>query len=101
MAGWATHFAYPFRWIYSALNALDYFRAATLHDGGTPDPRLAEAVEVVRAARQPDGTWVQERRHPGRVWFDIDVEPGEPSKWLTFFGTRVLRWWDGSTPPPE
>jgi len=24
------------------------------------------------------------------------VPPGEPSKWLTFYGTRVLAWWDGA-----
>jgi hypothetical protein len=89
-----THFAYPFRWFYTVLNALDYFRAANLHDGGAPDPRLTEAIEVVRAARQPDGTWLQERRHPGHAWFEIDVPVGEPSKWLTFYATRVLDWWD-------
>jgi hypothetical protein len=60
-----------------------------------PDPRLADAIGVIRAARRPDGTWLQERRHAGRVWFEVDVAPGEPSKWLTFFGTRVLAWWDG------
>lgn len=81
---WVTWFAYPFRWFYSALNAAEYFRAAALHDGTAPDPRIADAIEVIRAARRPDGTWVQERRHPGRVWFDVDVPPGEPSKWLTF-----------------
>lgn len=99
VAPWATHFAYPFRWFYSALNAADYFRAAALHDGVEPDPRLAEAIEVIRAARRPDGTWVQERRHPGRVWFEVDVPPGEPSKWLTVYGTRVLAWWDEATSP--
>ena len=97
---WAAHFAYPFRWLYSALNAVDYFRPATLHDGAAPDPRLADAVEVIRAARQPDGTWLQERRHPGRAWFDVDVPPGEPSKWLTFHGTRALAWWDGAEALP-
>ena len=96
VASWATHFGYPFRWVYSALNAANYFRAAALHDGRAPDPRLAEAVEVVRAARRRDGTWVQERRHPGRVWFDVDVPEGEPSKWLTFYGARLLDWWDAA-----
>jgi len=61
-------FGYPFRWFYSVLNAADYFRAAAL----------------------------QECRHPGRVWIEVDVPPGEPSKWLTFYGTRVLAWWDGA-----
>jgi hypothetical protein len=95
---WVTRFAYPFRWFYSALNAAEYFRASAAHDGTTPDPRLVDAIDVIRAARRPDGTWLQERRHPGRVWFEVDVPPGEPSKWLTFYGTRVLAWWDGATP---
>ncbi|MEO6199871.1 MAG: squalene cyclase, partial [Cryobacterium sp.] len=94
---WVPRFVYPFRWFYSVLNAADYFRAAALRDGTDPDPRLADAIEVIRAARRPDGTWLQERRHPGRVWFEVDVPPGEPSKWLTFYGTRVLAWWDGAT----
>jgi len=94
---WATRFAYPCRWIYSVLNAAEYFRAAALRDGIAPDSRLADAIEVIHAARRPDGTWLQEHRHPGRVWFEIDVPPGEPSKWLTFYGTRVLSWWDGAT----
>lgn len=33
-------------------------------------------------------------RHPGRVWFDVDVEPGRASKWLMLSGTRVLARWD-------
>jgi hypothetical protein len=89
-----TKFAYPFRWFYNVLNATDHFRASALADGTVPDRRLAEAIEVIRAQRQPDGTWLQARRHPGRVWFEVDVPAGEPSKWLTFFATRVLDWWD-------
>ncbi|MGM9472510.1 squalene cyclase [Pseudarthrobacter sp. YS3] len=95
---WVARFVYPFRWFYSALNAADYFRAAALHDGGGPDPRLAAAIEAVRSGREADGTWLQERRHPGRVWFEVDAAPGEPSKWLTFHGTRVLEWWDSAVP---
>jgi hypothetical protein len=96
VASWATGFAYPFRWTYSALKAVDYFRDASLTDSLAPDPRLADAVEVIRAARTPEGTWIQERRHPGRVWFDFDVDAGEPSPWLTFFAVRVLDWWDSA-----
>ncbi len=93
-------FAYPFRAFYSALHAVDYFRAASLQDGTAPDPRIAEAIEVVRAARTPEGTWIQERRHPGAVWFEIDVDAGEPSPWLTFIATRVLEWWDARDESP-
>ncbi|HET9648675.1 MAG TPA: squalene cyclase [Microlunatus sp.] len=95
---WVTRFAYPLRWFYSVLRAADHLRSAALWDQTAPDPRMAEAIEIIRAARRPDGTWIQERRHPGRVWFEVDVPAGEPSKWLTFLGTRVLDWWDGATP---
>lgn len=89
-------FVYPNRHRYSALAALDYFRDAALTDGTPPDPRLADAIEVVRAARQPDGTWLQTKPLAGRTWFPIDVDEGEPSPWLTFFGTRVLQWWESA-----
>jgi hypothetical protein len=55
---------------------------------------MADAIELIRAARQPDGTWIQTDALPGRVWFDVDVAEGEPSKWLTLSGIRVLDWWD-------
>ncbi|KRB39098.1 hypothetical protein [Microbacterium sp. Root180] len=89
-------FVYPNRHRYSALFALDFFRAATLHDGGVPDPRLADAIDLVRAARQSDGRWLQTTPLAGRTWFDVDVPEGESSKWLTLMGTRVLDWWDAA-----
>nr|WP_033295151.1 squalene cyclase [Amycolatopsis jejuensis] len=99
VAPWVDHFTYPFRWRYSALNAVEYFREAALVDDVPPEPRLAEAVDRIRAARQPDGTWLQNDPMHGEVWFDVDVPAGAPSKWLTLYGTRVLDWWDqGSTP---
>ncbi len=97
IAPWVTRLAYPYRWWYSVLNALEYYRAAALHDGTPPDPRLADAIAAIRAARRPDGTWLQEHRHPGRVWFEVDVPPGQSSRWLTLAAMRVLRWWDEAT----
>lgn len=92
----AHHLGYPFLWVYNVLNAADYFRRSSSFDGTTPDPRMAEAIELIRAARQPDGTWVQAGRPPGQMWFEVDVAAGEPSKWLTLYGTRVIDWWDGA-----
>ncbi len=94
VAHWVSHFTYPCRAYYNVLNAADYFRAAALHDGTAHDERMAEAIDIIRDARQPDGTWLQGRRHPGRVWFELDVPAGEPSKWLTLHALRVLDWWD-------
>jgi hypothetical protein len=97
VAAWVDRFGYPFRWSYNVLNAAEYFRQASQLDGVGPDPRMADAIELVRAAKQPDGTWLQAGRHPGRVWFEVDASAGEPSKWLTLFGTRVLAWWEAET----
>lgn len=95
---WATVFAFPYRYVYSAIRATNYFLDAATRDGTAPDERLRDAIEVVRAARTPGGVWVQEHRHPGAVWFELDVEPGQPSPWLTYDGLRVLRWWDARQP---
>ena len=91
---WVDRFIYPCRWLYSVLNAAEYFREASVFDGLPPDPRMAKAIDTIESARQPDGTWHQGAPHPGRVWFDVDVPEGEPSKWLTLSATRVLAWWD-------
>jgi hypothetical protein len=97
VAPWVSRFVYPFRWFYSVLNAVEYFREASLLEDRPPDLRMAAAIEQIRAARRPDGTWIQEGRHPGRVWFEVDVDSGQPSKWLTHSATRVLEWWDAQT----
>lgn len=88
--------AYPFRSHYDVLRALDHFRRASLLDGTAPDPRLEEAVELVRSRQDDVGRWVQEARHGGLAWFEVDVPVGQPSPWLTLYGLRVLAWWDGS-----
>jgi hypothetical protein len=98
VAPWVDLFAYPLLWRYNVLNAAEYFRQAALLDGVRPDPRMADAIELIRAAKQPDGTWLQSGRLPGRVWFEVDVPAGEPSKWLTLYGMRVIDWWDSYAP---
>lgn len=94
---WTDGMMYPYRWRFTALKAIDYFTAAALHDGAVPDARIAETVERVRAARRADGRWLQTHKAQGRVWFPLDVEPGEPSKWVTFLAQRALDRWDAAT----
>jgi hypothetical protein len=84
-------FAFPYYWHYDVLRALDYFRRS----GAAPDPRLAEAVEIVRSKRQPDGRWLLDRIHPGRVHLALDAAVDEPSRWNTLRALRVLNWWEG------
>lgn len=85
-------FSFPVRWHYDVLRALDYFRGAA----AVPDPRMAEAIEIVRTKRQPDGTWLLENTHPGTVYFELEDGDGEPSRWNTLRAMRVLRWWDAN-----
>jgi hypothetical protein len=89
-------FAFPYYWHYDVLRALDYFRRA----GTAPDPRMAEAIDLVRSKRQPDGRWLLDRIHPGRVHFDLEDGVGLPSRWNTLRGLRVLAWWDRAAPRP-
>jgi hypothetical protein len=84
-------FAFPYYWRYDVLRALDYFRRS----GAEPDSRMAEAVEIVRSKRQPDGRWLLDRIHPGRVHFALEGRAGEPSRWNTLRALRVLDWWEG------
>ncbi len=81
-------FSFPPRWHYDVLRALDYFRAA----GSKPDPRLDEALSLLRAKRQPDGTWPLENTHPGKVHFALEDGDGRPSRWNTLRALRVLGW---------
>jgi hypothetical protein len=85
-------FTFPTWWHYDVLWALDYFRAV----GGAPDPRLAEAIDVLRSKQQPDGTWLLENTHPGAVHFSMEDGDGRPSRWNTLRALRVLNWYDAN-----
>ena len=88
-------FTFPTRWHYDVLRALEYFRSA----GHPPEPRLAEAVEVLRSKQQPDGTWLLENTHPGQIHFELEDGDGRPSRWNTLRALRVLEWYgDGARP---
>jgi hypothetical protein len=89
-------FVHPNRWRYDVLRALDYFRAAALLTGGTPDPRLQEAIDYLRSRQLENGTWPLDWNLPGRVWFALDDGEGKPSRWITLRALRVLKWWDAS-----
>jgi hypothetical protein len=82
--------SWPPRWHYDVLRALDHFRRT----GDAPDARVAEAVQVVRDKRQPDGTWLLENTHGGDTWFELEDGDGRPSRWNTLRALRVLRWHD-------
>jgi len=84
------HFSFPTRWNCDVLRGLEYFRSV----GDTPDPRMDEAVKLLRSKRQSDGTWLLENTHPGKVHFALEEGDGRPSRWNTLRALRVLRWYE-------
>jgi hypothetical protein len=83
-------FSFPTRWHYDVLRALEYFREA----GDPPDQRVDEAIQLLRSKRQPDGTWLLENSHPGKVHFTLEDGDSRPSRWNTLRALRVLRWYE-------
>jgi hypothetical protein len=86
-------FSWPVRWYYDVLRGLDYFRSV----GEPPDPRMSEAIALVRSKRQSDGTWLLENTRPGAVHFELEDGDGKPSRWNTLRALRVLSWYEAST----
>lgn len=82
------NFSFPTYWFYDVLRALDHFRDAD----GTPDPRIAPAIDLVLAQRGDDGRWPAGARWPGKFAYEVDAPEGEPSRWNTLRALRVLRW---------
>jgi len=81
-------FSFPTRWHYDVLRGLEYFRGVT----NPVDPRMDEAVQVLRSKQQPDATWLLENTHRGAVHFALDDGDEQPSRWNTLRALRVLRW---------
>jgi hypothetical protein len=82
-----TMLSFPPRWRYDILRGLDHFAVVA----APWDDRCRDALEVVAGKRRADGTWPVQRKHTGRVWFDME-KTGGPSRWNTLRAMRVLRW---------
>jgi hypothetical protein len=87
-ASWA-RFAFPTWWHYDVLRGLEYLRRA----GVAPDPRVAEAIDLVMSKRDDDGRWLLETRYPGRMPVEMDEGEGRPSRWNTLRALRALDWY--------
>lgn len=75
---------------YDYLRALEYFRRAN----STPDPRVSDAIALLRSKRQEDGRWLLENQYEGTMLVDLGETVGEPSRWNTLRALRVLRWYE-------
>jgi hypothetical protein len=69
-----TRFVFPPRWHYDILRALDYLQAVK----SPRDPRLSEAIDIVRTRRRKDGRWSLEYSYNGKMYFELE-RVGTPS----------------------
>ena len=83
--------AFPPRYHYDVLRALDYFR----NTGAQPDARVSDAVHFIASRRQADGRWLLDRAYDEALALPLGESVGEPSRWNTLRGLRVLRWYEG------
>jgi hypothetical protein len=82
--------AFPPRYHYDILRALDYLQAA----GHAPDdPRIRDAVQIIQNKRQPDGRWLLDRAYDEALCINVGEHAGEPSRWNTLRALRVLHWY--------
>jgi hypothetical protein len=80
-------FGFPYAYRFNVLRGLDYFRAA----GASKDPRMDEALQLVRERRGEDGKWALENSHDEEWVLDMGEGEGQPSRWVTLQALRVLR----------
>ena len=83
-------FAFPPRYHYDVLRALDYLRDA----GVQPDTRVGDACEVVEGRRQADGRWLLDGAYDEALALPFSESVGEPSRWNTLRALRVLGWYE-------
>jgi hypothetical protein len=78
--------SYPSRWKYDILRALDYFQFA----GIKYDPRMQDAIDILKNKRRNDNKWPVQAKHPGQTHFEME-KTGGPSRWNTLRALRVLK----------
>jgi hypothetical protein len=91
-------FSFPTGYHYDALRGLEHLRAASV----PPDPRAAEAIDLVRSKRDADGRWPLDHVHEEEMVksrlrdleFDMGEREGQPSYWNTLRAMRVLDWYE-------
>ena len=84
-----TLLAYPYRWHYNVLRGLMYFERA----GSAYDPRLQDAIDLLKEQRLENGLWPLQYKFSGKVFFDME-KVGKPSRWVTLHALHALRAWE-------
>ena len=90
--------AFPPRYHYDVLRALDYFRNADAVFDVGPDARISDAVHLIESRRQAEGQakgrWLLDRAYVEALAFPFGESVNEPSRWNTLRALRVLGWYE-------
>jgi hypothetical protein len=90
--------AFPPRYHYDVLRALDYFRNADAGSGVGGDARIGDAVHLIESRRRADGQakgkWLLDRAYDEALALPFGESVGEPSRWNTLRALRVLGWYE-------
>jgi hypothetical protein len=79
-------FGFPVFYVTDILQVVE----ALVSLGHGADPRLANALDLIRGKQDERGRWALEYDYAGKIWVDLGAKK-EPSKWVTLRALRALR----------
>jgi hypothetical protein len=79
-------FGFPVFYVTDLLQVLE----ALVRLGYGSDPRLANALDLLRQKQDAQGRWSLEYDYTGKTWADFGSKK-QPNKWVTLRGLRVLK----------
>ncbi len=92
-SGWAEKpsgnwwkFGFPVFYVTDLLQIIEALVAL----GYAADPRLANALEIIRQKQDVKGRWLLEYDYTGKTWVDFGPKK-QPNKWVTLRALRVLK----------
>ena len=78
-------FGFPNFYVTDILKIVD----ALVRLGYGKDPRLANALQLIRDKQDSQGRWLLEYDYTGKTWIDFGLKK-QPNKWVTLRALRVL-----------
>ena len=79
---------FPYSWNYDIARVLDHLRASRPE----PDGRMTEAFDILESKRDAAGRWPLDVAYHDQLNVDLGEVAGQPSRWITLRGLRILRW---------
>ncbi len=79
-------FGFPVFYVSDVLQVVDVLSLL----GYGEDPRLENALDLIRAKQDEQGRWALEYDYTGKTWLDFGARK-KPNKWVTLRALRVLK----------